>query len=75
MSFELKPHHELLQMVTAGAGFTLNASLKPHHELLQLATAAKSSGARITFTGIGLKPHHELLQLATAGKGVIILEG
>jgi hypothetical protein len=74
MSFELKPHHELLQLLTAGAGFTLKASLKPQHELLQLATAAKSSGARLTLTGLGLKPQHELLQLGTAGKGVIIIE-
>lgn len=75
MSFELKPQHELLQLLTAGAGFTLSASLKPQHELLQLATAAKTSGARLTLTGLGLKPQHELLQLATAGKGVIVLEG
>jgi hypothetical protein len=75
VSFELKPHHELLQLLNAGAGFTLKASLKQQHELLQLVKAAKTSGARLTLTGLGLKPQHELLQLANAGKGVIALEG
>lgn len=75
MSFELKPQHELLQLLNAGAGLTVKASLKPQHELLQLANAAKASGAQLTLTGLSLKPQHELLQLANAGKGVIILEG
>lgn len=74
MSFEIKPHHQLLQLLSSGAGFTMKASLKPQHELLQLASAAKNSGARINLTGMGLKPHHELLQLAVAGKGVITFE-
>ena len=74
MSFELKPQHELLQLLNAGTGLTLKASLKPQHELVQLANAAKGSGARLTLTGLALKPQHELLQLANAGKGVIIIE-
>lgn len=72
--FELKPHHELLQLLTAGASLTLKAGLKPQHELLQLATAAKNGGGRLTLTGLGLRQQHELLQISTAGKGSVSFE-
>ncbi len=72
--FELKPHHELLQLLAAGASFSLKAGLKPHHELLQLAAAAKNGGGRLTLTGLKLRPHHELLQVAAAGKGSVTFE-
>ena len=72
--FELKPHHELLQLLTAGGSFSMKAGLKPQHELLQLATAAKNGGARLTLLGLGIRPQHELLQISTAGKGSVFFE-
>jgi hypothetical protein len=72
--FELKRHHELLQLLTAGASFSLKASLKPHHELLQLAAAAKNGGGRLTLAGLGLRQFNELLQISAAGKGSVSFE-
>ena len=72
--FELKPHNELLQLLNAGASFTLKAGLKPHNELLQLANAVNGGGGRLTLLGLGLKPHHELLQIANAGASRVIFE-
>ncbi|WP_172562464.1 hypothetical protein [Vibrio furnissii] len=69
--FELKLQHELVQLLTAGASFSISAGLKPQHELVQLATAAKNGGGKLTFIGLTLKPQHELVQLATAGKGAV----
>jgi hypothetical protein len=73
MSFRLKPTRELVQIAASGGGFVLNASLKPTHELVQIAAAGSTTGARLTFTGIGLKPNRELVQIVSAGKGCVIL--
>ena len=72
--FEVKPHHELLQILNAGAGFTLKAGVKPHHEILQLASAAANGGGLLKLQGLGLRPHHELLQIANAGKARVMFE-
>lgn len=72
MSFQLKPTRELVQIAAAGGGFVLDGSLKPTRELVQIAAAGSTTGARLTFTGLGLKPTRELVQIAAAGRGCVI---
>jgi len=72
--FELKPHNELLQLLNAGASFSIKAGLKPQNELLQLANAAKIGGGHLKLYGLELRQHNELLQIANAGKGLVSFE-
>ena len=72
--FELKPQHELVQLLSAGASFSFKAGIKPQHERVQLATAAKNGGGYLTLSGLSLLPQHELVQLATAGKGHVTFQ-
>jgi hypothetical protein len=72
--FELKQQHELLQLLNAGASFSLKAGHRQQHELLQLANAAKGGGGRLTLVGLGLRAQHELLQIANAGAGCVFFE-
>ena len=72
--FELKQHHEVVQLLSAGAGLTMKAGMKQTHELIQMASAASAGGGQLSLTGLGLRPHHELVQIASAGKGRVVFE-
>ncbi len=72
--FELKPQHELVQLLNAGASFSIDAALKPQHELVQMANAVRAGGGRLTLRGLVLRPQHELVQISNAGKGCVHFE-
>ena len=75
MAFENKSQTELLQLLNAGAAFSLNVSNKSQTELLQLLNATKAGGGHLTLLQLSSKSHTELLQLANAGKGHVTFPG
>ena len=75
MAFENKSQTELLQLLNAGAAFSLDVGRKSQTELLQLLNATKAGGGHLTLLGLGPKSQTELLQLSNAGKGHITFPG
>ena len=74
MAFKTKQHHELVAILSAGAGLELEVKTKMHHEIVALAQAAKLGGGHLVLSGLSTRQHHELIAIATAGKGHVTLK-
>ncbi|WP_060482687.1 hypothetical protein [Pseudomonas sp. NBRC 111119] len=74
MAFKTKQQHELVAILSAGAGLELEVKTKMQHEIVALAQAAKMGGGHLVLNGLATKQQHELLAIATAGKGHVTLK-
>jgi len=52
MPFNARPTSGLIEIAIAGGGFRLTAGMRPLNDLVKIAQSAKSSGARVIFTGV-----------------------
>jgi len=73
MALSTKHQHELVAILSAGAGLEISAKAKHQHELVALAVAAKTGGSHLTLSDIAAKHQHELVAIAAAGKGHVTL--
>ncbi len=72
--FESKTTQELIQIASAGGGFTLAAAPRTTQELIQIASAGSRAGARLVFHGMAPRTTQELIQIGSAGKGSVSFE-
>ena len=69
MSLASKQTDDLVRIVEAGGGLTLDASNRSTDDLVLIAEAAASSDARVTFRKVGGRDTDELVLIAEAGGG------
>ncbi|AZL68821.1 hypothetical protein [Pseudomonas oryziphila] len=74
VAFKTKQQHELVAILSAGAGLDLEVKTKMQHEIVALAQAAKLGGGHLILNGLSTKQQHELVAIATAGKGHVTLK-
>lgn len=74
MGFELRTTSDLIQIVRAGGGITMDAGLRTTSDLIQIARAANLSGAKVVFRKMSLRTVADLIQIARAGNGNVTFE-
>ncbi len=72
--FEARSTQEIMQIVAAGGGITMNGAARSTQELMQIAAAGASKGSRVTFTSLAARSTQELMQIAAAGRGCVSFE-
>jgi len=74
MSFETRATADLVRIAAAGGGFRLEAGSCTNADLVRVAAAAATSGARLTFSGLGTRTTADLVRIGAAGNGGVVLE-
>ena len=69
MSFENRVMSDLIKILAAGGGLTLDASNRVTSDLIRLAAAAASGNAQLCLTSISDRVMSDLVRIAAAGKG------
>lgn len=62
---------DLVRLVRAGAGLTVDAAGRPVDDLVRLASAGRAESARVVLTGVGGLPADDLVRIARAGAGFV----
>ena len=75
MGFELRTTSDLIQIVRAGGGISVDAKLRTTSDLIQIARAAQMSRVNVIFRGMSLRMTADLIQIARAGNGHVTFEG
>jgi hypothetical protein len=65
---------DLVKIVEAGGGLTLDAATKSKDELVQIATAATGSEAGVIFRNVTALAVDDLVEIAATGEGCITFE-
>ncbi len=74
MSFEKRITADLVRIAAAGGGFRLESGSRTTADLVRVAAAAATSGARLTFSGLGTRTTADLVRIGAAGKGAVVME-
>lgn len=75
MAFQYKTTDELVRIVMAGGGLTIDGSYKSTDELVRLALATNAKGTKLTIINLTYKTTDELVRIAMAGQGNVTLDG
>lgn len=74
MAFKGKTMDDLIRIMSAGAGFRLDARARAMDELILIAAASKSGGGRLVLTGMSIYNTDDLMRIASAGAGHVTFE-
>lgn len=75
MSFESRSTDELVRIVGAGAGLTMEAAGRSTADLVRIAEAAADWGVPVTLRGVQDRSADDLVLIAEAGQGTVIFSG
>lgn len=65
---------DLIRIVEAGGGLTLDVETKAKDELVRIATAAGQFEANVTFTNVTSLAVDDLVEIAKAGDNMVTFE-
>jgi hypothetical protein len=74
MAFEQKLEDDIVELLEAGASFTLGSEHRLQVSLVRLATAARTGGGQLRLTGLMSKLQNDLVAIARAGRGHVTFE-
>lgn len=69
MSFEARLTDDLIRILMAGGGLTINGSARMTDDLVRMAMAAANSGATLQISGMQARMSNDIIRIALAGKG------
>lgn len=72
MSFQLRSTDELIRILLAGGGLSLDASMRSTDDLIRMALATKHSGAILTLANLHRRPTDELIRIGLASGGRVV---
>jgi len=75
VSLESRSTEELLRVVGAGGGLTIETSGRTTADLVRIAEAAADWGVPITLRGVQDRSTDELVLIAEAGQGAVVFSG
>lgn len=69
-----KTTDELVQIASAGGGFSIDAAKLTNEEIISIASAASGRKSRITVLNVNMKTTDELVAIASAGNGCVVFD-